>query len=196
MAERKGRGRLSSIDLLPDVAEGAILWANEQLRARSLPANAILVEFNERLLDLNAEHDLDPPITPISRSAFNRHSVRKALIFRKLDEAQRIGAELVRSLDPKMPEEVTIAVAELIKASAFELLEEGDLNAKGLMELSRAVSTAVQAQAKSSEYRERLEREVQAKLTEAAKKVGELGEAKGVSPEAMRVIHTALGIAA
>ena len=82
---RQGRGRLSSIDLLPDVAEEAIVWALEQLRERKLPQNVIHAEFNEMLLDLNAQHDLDPPIEPISKSAFNRYSVRKAMIFRKLD---------------------------------------------------------------------------------------------------------------
>jgi len=54
----------------------------------------------------------------------------------------------------------------------------------------------VQAQKSSAEYRERLEREVQDKLNEAAKKVGELGKAKGVSPDAMRQINAALGVAA
>jgi hypothetical protein len=192
---RQGRGRLSSIDLLPDEAEEAIVWANEQLRARRLPAKTILAEFNERLMDLNHQHDLDPPIVPISRSAFNRYSVRKAIIFRKLDEAQKVGGELVRSMDPSMPDDVTIAVAELIKAAAFEILEEGKSNEKGLQELSRALNSAVAAQKTSAEYRERLEREVKAKLAEAAKKVGELGKAKGVSPEAMRQINAALGVA-
>ena len=191
---RQGRGRLSSIDLLPDVAEEAIVWANEQLRANKLPQNTILIEFNEMLLDLNAEHGLDPPIEPISKSAFNRYSVRKAMIFRKPDEAQKLGAELVQSMDAKTPDEVTIAIAELTKAAIFEVLESGTPNSKGLMELSRALSTTVSAQKASAEYRNRLEREVQARLAEAAKKVGELGKAKGVSAEAMRKINEALGV--
>ena len=191
---RQGRGRLSSIDLLPDVAEEAIVWALEQLRERKLPQNVIHAEFNEKLLDLTAEHDLDPPIEPISKSAFNRYSVRKAMIFRKLDEAQTIGAELVHSMDPKTPDDVTIAVSELIKAAAFEILETKTPDPKGLMELSRAVSGAVGAQKASAEYRNRLEREVQAAKAEAAKKIGELGKKKGVSPEAMAAINAALGV--
>lgn len=191
---RQGRGRLSSIDLLPDVAEEAIVWANEQLRECKLPQNVIHAEFNEKLLDLNTEHDLDPPIEPISKSAFNRYSVRKAMIFRKLDEAQKIGAELVHSMDPKTPDDVTIAVSELIKAAAFEILETNNPGTKGLMELSRAVSGAVGAQKASAEYRNRLEAEVKARLADAAKKVGELGRAKGVSPESMALINEALGV--
>ena len=48
---REGRGRLSSIDLLPDEAEPEVVWALEQLRDRKLPQTAILAEFNERLAD-------------------------------------------------------------------------------------------------------------------------------------------------
>lgn len=190
--QREGRGWLSSIDRLPDEAEEAIVWANEQLRARQLPANTILAEFNERLMDLNAEHRFDPPIAPISKSAFNRYSVRKAIIFRKLDEAQKIGAELVNSMNARMPDDVTIAVAELIKAAAFEILETETPSPKGLMELSRAVSSAVSAQKASAEYRDRLEKEVQAQLAEAAKKVGDIGAKKGVSKQALEEINRAL----
>jgi hypothetical protein len=43
---KQGRGHLSSIDMLPDEAESAIVWANEQLRERHLPSAVILSEFN------------------------------------------------------------------------------------------------------------------------------------------------------
>lgn len=188
----EGRGRLSSIDLLPDEAEEAIVWAQQQLRARKLPQNVILSEFNEKLLDLNAQHDLDPPIEPISKSAFNRFSVRKAIIFRKIDEAHQVGGALVRSMDPEMPAQITTAVAELIKATAFEILENDKPNAKGLMELSRAVATAVKAQSDGTDYSKKLARDVEAKLEEARRKIGEVGKAKGVSKEALAQINDAL----
>jgi hypothetical protein len=191
----KGRGRLSSIDMLPDEAEEAIVWALEALRERKLPQNVILEEFNQKLLDLNHDHQLDPPIEPISKSAFNRYAVRKALLFRRIDEAQQVGRELVHSLDPKTPEEVTVALAELIKAAAFEILEDGKSNEKGLMELSRAVATAVNAQKASADYRARQEREVKVKLAEAAAKIGKIGEERGISPDAMKKINRALGVA-
>ena len=40
--DRIGRGRLSSIDLLPEEADEDVAWALEQLRARDLPQNTIL----------------------------------------------------------------------------------------------------------------------------------------------------------
>jgi len=181
---KEGRGHLSSIDMLPDEAEAAIVWANDQLRERKLPAAVILTEFNEQLADLG--------IPAVSKSAWGRYAVRKAIQFRRLDEIQRMGSELSRTMDAKAPDEVTVAVAELLKVAAFEILEEGDVSTKGIMELSRALQSAVSAQKTSAEYRERLEKEVQARLAEAAKEAGEIGKKKGVSPEALAAINRAL----
>lgn len=180
---REGRGHLSSIDMLPDEAESAIVWANEQLRARKLPSSVILAEFNERLADLGLE--------PISKSAWGRYAVRKAIQFRRLDDIQRMGGELARSMEARAPDEVTVAVAEMLKVAAFEILEEGEVSAAGIMQLARALQAAVSAQKTSAEYRERLEQEVQARLAEAAAKIGKL-EKKGVSPEAIAAINKAL----
>jgi len=180
---REGRGHLSSIDRLPDEAESAIVWANEQLRARKLPSAVILAEFNERLADLG--------LPPVSKSAWGRYAVRKALQFRRLDEIQRMGGELARSMEARAPDEVTVAVAEMLKVAVFEVLEEGEVSTSGIMQLARALQAAVSAQKTSAEYRERLEQEVQARLAEAAAKVGNL-EKKGVSPEAIAAINKAL----
>jgi hypothetical protein len=181
---REGRGHLSSIDRLPDEAELAIAWANEALRERKLPSAVILTEFNEKLADLGLD--------PISKSAWSRYAVRKSIQFRRLDEIQRMGSELARTMDASAPDEVTIAVAEMLKVAAFEILEGGNVSTAGIMQLSRALQSAVSAQKISAEYRERLEKEVQERLAEAAKEAGEIGKRKGVSPEAMAEINRAL----
>lgn len=181
---REGRGRLSSIDLLPDEAEPDIVWALEQLRERKLQQNTILMEFNERLLDKG--------IDPISKSAWNRYAVRKAIQFRRMDEAQAIAGELTESLRTEAPDEVTVLVAEMIKIAAFERLEEGETTTKGLMELSRALSSAVNAQKSSAEYRKTLQQEVDAKLAQAAEAVKEIGAQKGISNEAIEEINRRL----
>ncbi|MEO1488854.1 MAG: phage protein Gp27 family protein [Pseudomonadota bacterium] len=191
-ANQRGRGRLSSIDLLPDEAEPAIVWALDALRERKLPASTILIEFNERLADISHEAGLDPAIEPISKSAFNRYSIRKAKQFRRLDEAQKLGRELVGAMKPENPDDVTIAVAELLKVAMFEILEKDEPSSKEIMEMSRALQSAVNAQKGSAEYRERLQRELQAKLAEAARKVGELAEKNGVSESAMAQINQAI----
>ncbi|MEM6265910.1 MAG: DUF3486 family protein [Pseudomonadota bacterium] len=167
----KGRGRLSSIDMLPEEADEDIVWALDQLRENKLPQTTILMEFNERLADKQIE--------PISKSAWNRYSVRKAKQFRRLDEAQRMGSELVQSMGAEQPDEVTIAVAEMLKVAAFEVLEENQLSPKGIMELSRALQSAVGAQKASAEYRERLERQ----LSKTADKVETMAAEAGLSAE-------------
>lgn len=184
--QREGRGRLSSIDLLPDAAEPALVWALEQLRERKLPQNTILAEFNEQLLDI------DPTITPISKSAWNRYAVRKAIQYRKQDETRRIAGELAASMGAEDPDEMTMMVAEMAKIALFELLEDGDASTKGIMEVGRALQALVGAQAKSADRRERDQRRIDAKLAEAAKKVGDIGKKKGVSKQALEEINRAL----
>lgn len=184
-AERsEGRGQLSSIDMLPEEADGDIVWALDQLREMRLPQSAILMEFNERLADKG--------IDQVSKSSFNRYSIRKAKQFRKMDQAQRMARELVQSMGTEEPDQVTIIVAEMVKVAALGMLEDGELSSKGLMELSRALQSAVSAQKGSADYREKLEREVQAKLAKAAEAVNDVGKRNGISPEALEEINRRL----
>ncbi|MEL7681082.1 DUF3486 family protein [Citromicrobium bathyomarinum] len=157
---RQGRGRLSSIDTLPDEAEEDVVWALEALRERKLPQNTIREEFNARLIARDIE--------PISKSAFNRYAVRKAIQFRKMDEVRRISSELVETLGTDAPDDVTVLVAEMIKVSMFKILEDKELDPKAIMELSRALQSTVSAQRGSEEYRKQLEKRVAQQLEEAA----------------------------
>lgn len=157
---RQGRGRLSSIDMLPEEAEEDVVWALEALREHKLPQNTIREEFNARLIARDIE--------PISKSAFNRYAVRKAIQFRKMDEVRRISSELVETLGTDAPDDVTVLVAEMIKVSMFKILEDKELDPKAIMELSRALQSTVSAQRGSEEYRKQLEKRVAQQLEEAA----------------------------
>lgn len=172
---REGRGRLSSIDLLPEEAEEDVVWALEQLRETRLPQNTILMEFNERLADKGLE--------PISKSAWNRFAVRKAIQFRRIDEVQRISGELVKSLDPDTPDQVTVLVSELVKIRCFELLEGKDLGSKELMEVARANSSAVGAQMVSADHRRKLEDEFDKRMVKVADKAEEIAREAGLSAD-------------
>ena len=177
---REGRGRLSSIDMLPEEAEPDIIWALEQLRARKRTQTAILVEFNIRLAGKGIE--------PIPKSNFNRYAVRKAIQFRKLDEAQRMSSEVVSTLGTDMPDAVTVMVAEMIKVKTFEFLEDDKAKtSKTIMELSRALAGAVQAQRHSDEYRKQLERRVSEKVNKVADKAESIAREAGLSEE--RIAH-------
>ncbi|WP_225205372.1 phage protein Gp27 family protein [Novosphingobium huizhouense] len=184
---REGRGRLSSIDMLPDEAEPDVVWALDQLRDRKLPQNVILAEFNERLADRGIE--------PVSKSAWSRFAVRKAIQFRKLDEIQRMSGELVTSLGAERPDQVTVAVAEMLKLAMFNLLEKAEnTTTKEVMELGRALQATVNAQKASADARRKLQEEVDAQLRKAAAEVEAVGKKNGVSAETLAEINRALGV--
>jgi hypothetical protein len=163
---REGRGRLSTLDLLPESAEEDIVWALEQLRARSMPQNLILDQFNARLASRGIEQR-------VSKSAFSRWSVRKSIQFRRLDEVRSITNDLVSSLGTGDADDVTVAVAEILKASIYERVEGGELKSKEILELSRSLGSLVAAQKGSAAYRASLEQRMNAQIEKAAEKVGE-----------------------
>lgn len=160
-----GRGRLSTLDRLPDAAEEDIVWALEALRQRSLPQNLILDQFNARL----ASRGIDP----VSRSAFNRWSIRKTIQFRRLDELRTVTNDLVASLGTGDADDVTVAIAEILKASIYERVEGGELKSKEILELSRSLNSIVAAQKTSAGHRRELEERVNSQLEAAAEKVGQ-----------------------
>jgi hypothetical protein len=163
--DRRGLGRRSSIDLLPEEAEPDVVWVAEELRQGKRLQIEILAEFNARLADRG--------IAPVSKSAFGRYSVRKAMQFRQLDEVRRISTELASTLGTGGADELTIAVSEMVKLAAFRQLERGMDDPKGVMELARAVQAAAAAAKTSAEYRRRLEEEHNARFEKAVDDVEE-----------------------
>jgi hypothetical protein len=184
---REGRGRLSAIELMlgehPD-AEADVIWANEQLRERKLPQVVILVGLNDRLVAKG--------IPPISKSSFSRYAVRKAILFRRHDEARRMSAELVAQLGPEGADEITVAIAETIKVAMQELLERGEMDSKSLMELGRSLSSVVNAQKTSAEHRKKLQEEVDQRMKKAAAAVAEAGAKGGIGEETLKKITSLL----
>ncbi|WP_337846239.1 DUF3486 family protein [Sphingomonas sp.] len=177
---REGRGRLSTLDMLPEEAEPDIAWALDALNERAMPQKAILDEFNARLADRG--------IGKVSKSAFNRWSIRKAIQFRRLNEVRTITGEIVRDLGAEGVDNVTIAVAESIKAAVYERLE-GDNDPKALMALGRALNSAVAAQKSSAELRSKIEARTNAQLEAAAEKVETVGREAGLSEDRIAQIR-------
>jgi hypothetical protein len=156
---REGRGRLSSLDQLPDAAEEDIVWALEALRSRALTQNAILDQFNARLASRG--------IGPVSKSSFNRWSIRKAIQFRRLDEFRVITSDLVDSLGQGDTESATLAIGEMLKAAIYERLE-GNPDDKALGRLARTLRDTQAAQKASAEHRARIDARVASKVEEVA----------------------------
>jgi hypothetical protein len=180
MARRSGRGRLSSIELLPPEAEPIVAWAMGELRERTHTQQDILDEFNKRLRVLATE--LNREIEPISSSAFNRYSIRLAATARRLEETREIAATITKRLGPDQGDDLTVLTAETIKVLIFELLEagSGEISTKGAMELARALYAAVSAQSVSTDRRRKWQKDFEAqtaKAIDAAAKRGGLTKA-------------------
>jgi len=150
--------------MLPVEAEPDIVWALQQLRDNRMPQAVILAEFNERLADRG--------IAPIGRGAWSRYSIRKSIQFKRMDEVQKISGQLVQQIGVGGPDQATIMIGEMIKTAAFQMLEDGEVDSKGLMELARALAGTVGAQKASTEHRRRLENELRAKVDEAIEQAG------------------------
>lgn len=166
---KEGRGRLSSIELLPPEADEAILWAADELRKREKSQLQIHEEFNARLADLG--------IGSISKSAFNRHSMKLAYVARRMENTREITKVLTDKLVVGQEDDLTIMTAELIKTLVFELLNEAGeagFSPKQAMEMAAAIKSAAAAQHISSTRRQKLEEETENKVDEAIEQVSKV----------------------
>lgn len=139
---KKGRGRLSSIDQLPEIANGEIQWAVNELARRERTQADILFELNDKLEVIGCD--------TVSSSAFNRFSTRKASVSRRLSEVSRIATAVAEVLGPKSSDDITIMLVQQIKETAFSILERSDLNPKQLQETARALNAALAAEKTSN----------------------------------------------
>lgn len=172
MAE--GRGRLSSIDLMPAEGQEDLAWAMEQLNARAMTQADILSELNGRLADKG--------LPLISKSAFNRRSMRVAEINRRAGEKAAIVSAIAPSLTPEKIEEMDRVVGEILKMTILEVLDRdgGSVGSKGAMELARGYQAVIQGQAKSADAREKREKQFAEKVK---KGVDAIARAKGLTAE-------------
>lgn len=174
------RGQLSSLDVLPEWAEEAKLWAFGELKARKRTQQEILEDFNERLKVAAWEIGItDPP--KISRSAFNRAALRLSILGRRLEETREIAAVLAPKLDQAGDNSLTLMVAETIKTLVAEMLgNAGELAADGdtaemLMFTSRALKHAEEAKRISADTRKKIEAELKDGASKAIDRAVERG---------------------
>lgn len=172
MAE--GRGRLSSIDLMPEEGQEDIQWAMEQLNARTMTQAEILSQLNGRLAD--------KALPLISKSAFNRRSMRVASMNARYAERTAIVKAMAPSMTPEAMEEMDRVVGEILKMTILEVLDRdaGEVGSKGAMELARGYQAVIQGQAKSAEGRAKREKMFAEKVE---KGIDAVAKAKGLTPE-------------
>lgn len=108
---KKGRGRPSSIDLLP---EDLRVRLNDALRDKRLTQQQILSTFNQLLSERGEPQ--------ISRSALNRYAVHVEEMGAMMREAREAASALVGGIKAS-ESDVGRAVTELIKTMTFDLID-------------------------------------------------------------------------
>jgi hypothetical protein len=181
----EGRGRLSSLDLLPDEAQDDIVWAMAELNQRKRTQADILFELNDRLAVKGCE--------AISKSAFNRKAMRIAAYSRRISESRALFEGIAPQFTPERVDETNIVIGEMIKVLIAEMLDAdaGAFAPKDAMNLAQAYVKAIQGQAISSERKRRLAAEFSQKIGEAAKTVE---KAKGITAGTRQKIMEQLGV--
>lgn len=179
---RKGRGRLSSIEMLPEIAYDAIAWAKAELDAERLPQVAILDEFNERLADLG--------IKPVSKGAFSRWSVRKALERQKIARGRDLSNSVLDRFDVRDRSTSTLALVEMVKVRLQEMVDGDDIDADGLtLALNRLSAIARREQ-------QLRHAEMELSRAEAEREQAERDRAATASADKVETIATEAGLTA
>jgi len=167
---RPGRGRLSSIDLLP---EDLRVQVNADLRDRTKTQKQILSEINPEL-ESRGE-------TPISKSAFNRYSLQVEEKGSMMREARAAADALVGGLGEQKGTDLGRAVTEMVKTLSFDLvLNGGELDVDTLNKVALIAQRIERASKISLEREEQLRRQV---LEQAAETVEENAIQNGLTEE-------------
>ena len=191
---REGRGRLSTIEMLPEACDEDIAWLEAELRDRKMPQTEILRQFNARL----ADHG----IRGISKGAFSRYTVRKAIMLRRQAAGKGLLGEVFARFDPSQASDMMIAATEMAKYSIAELFMSGDADPglldKATLSLNR-LSTIV-AREKQMKRQELKDQQDADKLAadqaerekadaEAAARIDRVGQEAGLSADSIAAIR-------
>lgn len=188
----KGRGRLNSIQLLPEACGPTVAWALAEMNKLDRSLTDVYAEFKSKLEKVKDEYGLD--FTIPSFSSFHRHSFNIAVATKRMAEAREITSSLFEQYDAEESDRLTIVATEAIKTLVLEIYMAGGgkIEAKETQALANAMRAAAQAQNVSSDRRRKVEAEFAAKAKEAVKTVQ---KAKGLSDEAASdILDKLLGV--
>lgn len=136
--ERRGRGRLSSIQLLPDEAFPHVRQAIEQLKDHKRPQEAIREELNGHLLGLGLD--------PVSRSAFNRYSLRLAIQGEKLIKFREVAAIWGEKLKDAPKDDVSLLLNETMMVMIYDIITDHQVSDEAVsMKMMREAALALRS---------------------------------------------------
>lgn len=179
---RDRRGRLNSIDLLPEVAEPIVAVAMQELRARKKPQQQILAEMNAALADVGCKS--------VSKSVFNRKALWLAGYGAQLERAREIAAIVGEKMEDMPEGDVGMLLGETLKTLIFDVLSEVSLsNDAPSMQMLNMASESLQflerARKMSVETRTKIMTEFGKKASDAVDKVA---REKGLSVDTVAAI--------
>ena len=186
MAEKRhrGRGRLSSIELLPAEADDIVVWASRELAGRERTQLDIYADFRDKLIALQGEQGLAFDVPAFS--SFNRFSVRQATLGRRLEETRQISSALADRLDGIGNEDLTIMTIEAVKTLIFEIVSaQGEAGAtpEDAMMMARAIQSLVAASKMSQAQRATFQAQLERTTDEAIDKAAVVAKEAGVPAE-------------
>ena len=187
---RKGRGRLSGIEQLPEACAPAVVWAQSELQKRERTQTEIYSDFVSKLQEIEREWRGELEIKIPSFSAFNRFSISLAVMTDRINRTKDIASALAENFDAESSDDITLIAAEAIKTLIFELLTskgEAGFDPKGAKALADALRSATLAQGISSARRQKVEADFEKKAKEA---VATVAKAKGITDAGARAILT------
>jgi Protein of unknown function (DUF3486) len=176
------RGRLSSMDLLPEDAWPHVREALDALADRKLPQEKIRETFNAHLLALGYD--------PVSRSAFNRKSLSLAKIGENIRQAREMAAIFAEKMDDMPDGDVGMLINEMVKVIIYNMTEDIaakdiEVGAKLLKEVSLTLHRLEQAGNISVKRRREIELRASAKAADVVEKVA---KERGLSAETAEAI--------
>lgn len=176
---RKGRGRLSSIDLLPKQADHIITWAAQALSSRDETQTEIYAEFVRQCEALMAEHRGEIDFEIPSFSSFNRYSMRQAKLIHRIDQTRDIVASVSGKMNAKSSDDLAVITGEMIKSLVLQMIagaDEDSVEAKDVMQMASAYRQAIQGLNLSADRRHKadveLKKKVDGAINAAAKVTG------------------------
>jgi Protein of unknown function (DUF3486) len=183
-AQRGRRGRLSSLELLPEEASSDVQWAYQEVMARRMPQLKIVAGLNKRLADRGLA-------ARISKSAFGRKALWVIGHGDALVKAREIAAIMAEKLDDVPEGDVGLLLGEVIKSIVFDIVSDGQLNDNVSMNMAVQASVALQkledARRISVGNRSKIAKTFAAKASEA---VEAAGTERGLSREQIDTIKT------
>lgn len=173
---RKGRGRPSSIDLIP---EDLRVRLNQALRDRRFTQQQILGQINELLVDRGKPE--------VSRSALNRYSMQIESKGSQMREARAAAEALCSGLDARGNGDLTQAVSELVRTLAFDHLlamQDGEVDVDVLNKVALLTQRIELASTRGIQREQLIRDEARRQaLEDAAKAVEDAAVQQGLSAE-------------